>query len=198
MKRSSWVLLVSLSLSIGCSKTLEVKEYVSWNKENKVESVVENKNYNLTCRYMPNDLMALNELRDEVFSLSVDSSNSIRSQYQGGSYFQFVISKPDGTNVLQFDAEHSQEYYGYIEYLSTSVLRDFEMVIDQDTFLAKHHLFERAYAIRPYELVLLYFEHDKSLNKDAHVLYKGPFSNNKNVKFEYKSKEINSIPKLKI
>lgn len=183
---------------LGCSNSLDVNTFIRWNKENKIIQEVSLDKIKLSVQYLPNDLMALNDLGTEINEIQRDSALRLIDEYGDGCYFALAFSSLDGqTPPLKVDAASMEEYYTRLQYLTAQVQEDIHLVLNQDTIDVAHHIFERKYGIGPTDKVLFHFPRNIQNTDQASILYRGLFSP-KEMTFTFNTEQIKNIPNLEI
>lgn len=142
--------------------------------------------------------MALTDLGSNWEELTKDSLSKVVKEYSSGMYFLLKMEAADeNTPVLKFNLTSENDYYNRIRYLTAEINQDIQLITTLDTSYVTHHVFERAYGLRPYEQVLFHFDKEPLDSEDVEIQYSGLFTAKKE-RFKFNSTTIIKIPKLKI
>lgn len=187
-----------LGALFGCQSDLSVKEYLEWSKSYPISEVQSVGEISISCTFKPSELMALNDLRDDIFLLDKDSIYTVIEQYDSSSFIVLTFdTKDQKTPILKHGIARQQEYHDRIFYFNTSVGNDILVMNGPDTLKLVNQIFERAYSLRSYENLLLAFDGKVNRNYPLKVKYSGLFTESP-ITFEFTTSTLNKIPNLKI
>ncbi len=197
MKKVSLFLFVIFCFSCG-NQELNPIDYYNWfkSKDNLVVSE-QTDDFKFTIELKSPEFMALlssqvnNQIDEELYKKNLQN-------YEGQSIFFVKISARDSsTEMLKYKISDDKDYYHRIEYLSTTIKNDFLLVNNSDSLNCSMHIYERNYALTPFEQVILVFD-NKLQNNSIDLIYNGELNNNIPINFKFTRSNIKSIPKLNI
>lgn len=192
-------------LLFGCGrKKLDTQGYITWmsNKENglMIEKKVNNFVFNLY--YKPVQYEALQNLagqpvNEETYRKSLDD-------FRGMEYYTLRIGSADHqTDILKNGISSDAEYYGRIQYYSSSAQNDLKLVAGKDTFPCSIYHFERTYKMSSFNNLILAFQTRDStdlpeLKEDRKLVYNDKVLGVGKVEITISKEAINKIPQLSL
>jgi hypothetical protein len=178
---------------------LEPAQYVRWIqkegngllKEKKIDDIT------FSAQYKPYPYIACMEERKNKIADAVVKKKI--SELDGMQYFDLKIALTTAEGeLLKYKLGSSSEYDQRVKYFAFAMQNDIKMVEGGDTMPCSLFHFERTYDVAPYSKFLLGFmpDKEKSLEEKTLLFYDRTFGKGM-IKFTFKNKQIENIPKLK-
>jgi hypothetical protein len=178
---------------------LPLDQFVKWvaDKENKLikDKAITDINYQLA--YMPQELLAYTELKNEDFSK--ERFEEVKKNYAGMTYFKFRIEIKNGSGeLLKYNLQSAQQYNERISYMSFKMQKDIFLVQANDTIYPDLFHFERIFDVAPYATVMFAFDDAKFKSGDEFtIIYNDRLFDKGIIKYNYKSKQLIDLPNIK-
>ena len=191
-------ILLLTAIVTGCNKSLDVGAYLSWAKQNPISATATSGDYIFTCTYKTPELMALYDLREEVFEVQADSVLSVIEDYASSAHFVLRFdTKKKQVPVLKHGISSQDEYGSRVHFLSVLFPSAITIIQESDTLQLANHHFERSYNMGSFEQVLFSLNEPLALNKPVEIVYNGLFTE-KPLIFNFNSKSFSKTPSLKL
>ncbi len=184
---------------MGCKTSLtpmEFAQYCNDSRNGLIQSEEKNE-VRIELKYLPKELMALHEFHGEFDRYSFDS---VLETYHGIKYFNLKLIPVDKkTDVLLLNAQSKDQYYQRVQYFSSMINQDLEMVIGKDTIPCSIHHYERTYQLSPVVELMIGFEDKKpELNENISIIYDDKIFALGKIIMKIEGDKISKIPALKL
>lgn len=193
MQVNRFLIVLFGMLIIGCTKSnLSPKEMIKWieNKENGLikEETIDGAKYTVSLH--PSQYMKARAIIEN------DSFMLANCNDQNCSVVVKMEPTDKHTQFLTLGATNKQEPFGRINYYLNGIQNDIKVVNGEDTLKVENLVYERLYNVSPSQLILFGFK-AKDINQPIKVIIEDRAINTGKMQFEYSSKILSSIPKIK-
>lgn len=190
------LLLILLLFAFSCTQNFtreEMFEYIKNPKHGLLQEKTIN-NITISLTYRPSDLLAWQEIQAED-TLTKDRIKEIRNRYNQQYYFLLSISA-GGKEILSSAADR-QWFSGMVNQLAFGMNEKVNLVSGKDTLRLLDYNYPRMYGMSPSTDILFAFEKKKTSGEEIIFMLKDIGLMTGDTKFKFKTKKLNSTPKLK-
>lgn len=175
---------------------LEFEKEINQSKELTNSKTINGINYSL--RFVPAEILAIrNGLQND--NLDKKKYEVELNKLKDGLYFNFILSG-DNNNKVKNIIENKKKYMENLAYLSNEFQNSFKIIIDEkDTLYCSLSHFEAPSSIKPEFRFFLAFDlKNKKVKNEFTLEYNDELFGSGPIKFLYKNKNIEALPKLKL
>lgn len=189
--------------AISFPTTLSPNDYENWVKSSKNNPLIREKKINefdYKVKHLPTNYLVLKEINKNNLTLSKETIDSIKKEYEGMEYFEMRIQVENYNDELaKYMAAGMADYQTRIVYMAFQMQHNLTLATELNADIpCKLFHFERTYGITPYATFLFAFSKQDIGNAvERTVIYEDELFNKGRLKFNWAFNYI-ELPKIAI
>jgi hypothetical protein len=207
------VILFFIAIIYGCGKdALSPMEFCAWvnSDESGLKKEKEMNDVIYSAQFRPAEYLTIQNLSRDKEAINNENFNLRMKEADKSLCFVFEVKNASNTgDVLATGVNSNDDYYSRVVYLSYDAVNNFCLVTGGDTLKCRLAQFEQMFKAAPYIRFSLVFDNnqknemkntegDHSGNTDMTLVFDDTLWGNGLINLKFSSKEINSIPQVRI